>query len=250
VSDASRIEHAKRVWAAFEQSIELPFEYDNKPPKPKVSSVNPMSEWAMTLVQHGVAYIALTNRLLDARLMEQKLTLLHESLHIASFTGPLLEMYGAVKRHRTRYSNAHPISHWLGLYMYEVDAELALAERYKEYAAARASYYVKVQQLVRQQERAQGWCVRLSARDPARPYYVLGDRLCAELAGLLAGDKHVETQLCSDLEQPPPACAHEIETVRQMLSPISNDYADLPRWGAARYEEVVRRVTEGIGRGV
>jgi hypothetical protein len=116
--------------------------------------------------------------------------------------------------------------------------ELALAKQYPDLAADRAAYFVKIQEGVRARERATGWYRNLQPNHPLRPYYVLGDRLMAELAGLLR-DAQLEKDLCAGLEETPRESVSDIEEMHRMLSPKFNDYADLPQWGIERYEAVI-----------
>src|SRR5690242_14093222 len=90
--DAALMPRAEQAWAAFEASFVLPFAYD-KPPVFGVCEDTAVSALAESMFHEEVATIRVTREFLDAPLIERHLTLLHESLHIASFAGPLREMY-------------------------------------------------------------------------------------------------------------------------------------------------------------
>lgn len=240
VGDRAEIAKAERAWDVFEKSFATPFTYD-KPAEFRVCVDTDDSELAECRVHNGVAEIRVTPLLLAALAVEQNLTLLHESLHIASFTGTLRDMYAAVNEFTRTYAIHCPIARLLGQHLFEVDAKFALREHYGAHAADRTAC------LIQQREETIGrWYSVIPATHPVRPYYVLLDQLRAELAGVLADDDSVTQRLCSSLEQASEPYATEIATLHRMLSPKSNDFKDLSQWGADTYEAVVRRVTESV----
>ena len=233
VGDSARIPDAKHIWEAFEKSVTLPFAYD-KPADFHVCDDTAVSEIAEARVEHGVAEIKVTPLLLDSP--RPDLTLLHESLHIASFIGPLQDLYATAKK-----LQGPTIGHALGRHLFEVDAEFALRDQFPDYAADRATHYVQDVE-----KKIGSLYSDLPADDPQRPYGVLYDQLRAELAGVLLRDVRVETRLSASLERSPEWCADDIEKLHGMLSPKSNDYADLPRWGAKTYETIISRVNDQL----
>jgi hypothetical protein len=263
--DTALIPIAEHAWAAFETSFVLPFAYD-KPAIFGVCDDTAVSALAESMLHEGVATIRVTRDFLDAPLIERHLTLLHESLHVASLSGTLRNMYAATTRFEEthvrqtldrirntfkpedqwpiaeRFNSYHPIASALAQHLYEVDVELALGMQYPGHVAARNEYYVKL--------RNEGFTSHpyTNVAEGCRVYWILLDRLRAELAGVLAGDDSVTRELWSRIEQVPgfvePSDENEIATLHQMLSPKWKNFADLSQWGAATYEAVVRLVTE------
>ena len=96
-NEPSRLPAAERAWTEFEAAVELPFDYE-KPANFAVCHQTDVSQLAEVAVKNGIATLRLTPALLDCPPNERTSTLLHESLHIASFVGPLREMYEAAVR--------------------------------------------------------------------------------------------------------------------------------------------------------
>jgi hypothetical protein len=234
VADADQFADMQRIWTEFASTIALPFGYDSLDFGVFDSCE---SDYAEMRLDHDVATIEVTKKCLNS-LLERNLTLLHESLHVAAFSGRLKDMYATAcgLANKYPYCYCHPTAHLLAHHMYEVDAEFALKDQYPDYARERTKYYVEVEQEVRQQD---GRGVPLG--DPIRPYEVLLDQLRAELAGILANDKRVEVSL-SNPEQLPQGSAAGVESVRQLLSPNSTNYEELSRWGATTYEQVMKHI--------
>jgi hypothetical protein len=243
IGDRTLIPLLEAAWADFEQWVAVPFRYDRVAPVHVYSGSTDVSDYAQARVEAGVAEIAVTRTTLEAPRSERRLTLLHEAMHIAAFIGPLWHMNEAVKRLRAQYHYAFPHARMLANWMFEVDAELSLAHQFENHAKDRAEYYVRLE------ERSSGAYRVLPSDDLGRPYYVLRDRLCAELAGILANDGSVEPRLARSLEEPPDWAVDEMETLHTMLSPKLNNYADLPQWGVPRYEAVLNRVIDKLQRG-
>jgi hypothetical protein len=240
--DKALIPVAKQAWNEFETSIALPFAYD-KPAEVSVCDDTEDSDLAECQVTNGVAVIRIKPAFLDVDVLqplEQNLTLLHESLHIASFTGTLRDMYAAVNGFTEAYGIHCQIARRLGKHLFEVDAEFALRDLYSEHLSDRTAYCVR-----QTAETIGHWYSDIPSTHRVRPYYVLLDQLRAELLGLLAGDESVTRRLCSSVELASEP-TDEIAALHRMLSPKCNNFADLPRWGAATYEAVIRRVTEAL----
>ena len=148
-----RVDQAVQVWAAFESSVGLPFSYHGRI-TPGTCDETEHSEWAECSYSDGIATIRVTPRLLDAPAIEQTLTLLHESLHIASFAGSLKPMCAEVTRFRNQYQIECNIAQWLASHLFEVDAEFALRSRYPAYVSERANFCFRLQQ------QGGGGCIR------------------------------------------------------------------------------------------
>jgi hypothetical protein len=130
----------------------------------------------------------------------------------------------------------------LGQHLFEVDVELALGMQYPDHLAARNEYYISL--------REQGFTTHpySNVAESCRAYWILLDRLRAELAGVLACDDSVTHERWSRIEQVPgfaaPSDENGMATLQRMLSPKWRNFADLSEWGPATYEAVVRRVAE------
>lgn len=239
--DPGLVSKAKRAWESFEGTLTVPFAYDRV--EYSTSGEMAVSETAEATVNEDGAKIRIAPALLEAPEVDIHLVLLHESLHIAAFVGPLREMWNAVRQFTQIQGAAADLGRTLGRHLFETDAEIGLRDRYQSWMQRRAAYSVKSLQV-----EMMTWYADLPVSHPARPYCVLRDRLSAELAGLLADDYAVTIALTERLV-PQPDTDPEVEAIYRLLSHRVRDYSTLPHWGSAAYKEVVWRVTSRLATG-
>jgi hypothetical protein len=241
--DKDAIPTAKQAWDTFAKSVAVPFVYEQPVLFSPCAGMN-VSAFAEARLSGGVAHVNVSRSFLNATCDEQQLTLLDELLHIAAFVGRLRDMHEAVEKLRETYHYAFPPAFALANWMFEVDAECALRDRYSKHAKRRADYYVKllVQDIRSNDNLPEGWA----------PYYWLRYYLCAELAGILTRDHRIEALLFASLHARPEAPSHaewkELDPLHRMLSPKFNGYYSLPQWGAPRYEAILNRVIDRLQR--
>ena len=243
------IPQVEASWQRFDSSIDpLPFtygkvEFDESP----AQAVGWAAASLPTPGQTAVGQILIPRKFFDLSHDEQDLTLLHESLHLASFIGELRLMYKATSEigHPLALAEMYSkdaveqrggIALALAGHLYEVEAEFSLQDRYPGRAAnARALYYLGQCQ---DSLAKKSWDKTLSS---ARPFVILLYRLRHELAGLLMENAEVGTVL----NQSVPRLSDDGSTnpIYELLSPeAGDDFASLQEWGTAAYKEVIETV--------
>jgi hypothetical protein len=179
------------VWTAFETSISLPFRYSRWKAWAYPGGVDGVAGADLVVEGHPESRGQEFSRIvvdadrffaLDER--RRFLTLLHESLHLASFLDALRSTVAVKHRLGRQYNAASTLtgaelppddfdrqkvtlSFLLADHVLEYEAEMSLRENYAEYAAERTGYCVEMRRAAIAEQR---W---LRPLEPLRPYALL-----------------------------------------------------------------------------
>jgi hypothetical protein len=212
-------EQMAEIWKGFEASVSLPFQYSRWAYAGGVGGIagadlvvesHPefRAQEFSRIVVDADKFLALD----DGR---RFLTLLHESLHLASFLGVLRSTVQVKHALGRQYDLTSPLTgderpyddldrqkislgFLLADQLLEFDAETALKSRYPEHAVKRATYYIEMRRTALQERR---W---LRPLEPVRPYALLLEWLRLDLGLLLTASdstlKEEATSMSSELD--------------------------------------------------
>jgi len=256
-------QQAEAIWRKFESSVVLPFTYSTFRAK---AYAGPISGKAAAVLigpghpdfrRHEYARIVLDRQFLDLRDDQPFLTLLHESLHLASFQTYLATLHQAKRELVVHHDQCEELqgaelskcqlAFLLADQLFEADAEFSLVTRYPDWAGARARFFVEM----RRQSAA--------APEPTLPpllrgYALLAEMLRLELAALLVredGDRDDVATLRRTIETAmlslDPATRQQLDYLRVRLSPSRPDFTSLKDWGPDVYRETVGRIMSTPG---
>ena len=243
---------AEAIWNDFAGRVEVPFPYRVRG-YAYAAETNEIAYSMLVLPGHPhyngqtYAHIVLGTRFPDDR-EERTLTLLHESVHLATFMGALRPAYEAKGQLSKEYDVAIErvqVAFRLADQIFEAAAELFVRERYPAHAVARAKYLANMQ---RQACSDRLW-ERLS--EDTRSFGILGYFLRVDLALLLLPDDdplrtvlgECRSQLHDKLQDwcASPGVGDRLVLLEETLSP-RRDFNTVSEWGPEAYREAVTTI--------
>jgi len=244
---------AEAIWSDFAARVEVPFQYFRVRGYAYAAETNEIAYSMIVLPGHpdysGQEYgqIVLGLRFPDNR-EERTLTLLHESVHLATFMGSLRPTYEAKAQLVEEYDVAIElvqVAFRLADQIFEAVAELFVREKYPAYAVARARYLANIQR----QACADRLWERLS--EDTRAYGILGYFLRVDLALRLLSDddplmaelSECRSQLHDELRAScaSPGVEDQLSSLEETLSP-RRDFNTVSEWGPEAYREAVKTI--------
>src|ERR1041384_583948 len=154
--DGGRIDRngeAEAIWSDFAGRVEVPFRYFPVRGHAHAAETNEIAYSVFVLPGHpdysGQEYAQIVlGRRFPEDLEERTLTLLHESVHLATFMGSLRPAYEAKAQLSGKYDSSTElvqVAFKLADHIFEAVAELFVREKYPAYAVARARYLAGMQ---------------------------------------------------------------------------------------------------------
>lgn len=184
-------EQMAEVWKGFEASVSLPFQYSRWKPWAYAGGVDGVAGADLVVEGHPEfrsqefsRIVVNADRFFALDVDRWFLTLLHESLHLASFLdalrptvavkhelgrqyGMASALTGAERPYADLDQQKLTLGFLLADHLLECDAEISLRARYAEYASKRAGYYVEMRRTAIAEKR---W---LRPLESLRPYALL-----------------------------------------------------------------------------
>ena len=236
---------AEAIWSDFAGRVEVPFRCDSVRGVAYAVEANEIAYSMLIIPGHpdyrGREYphIVLGGRFPDDR-EQRTLTLLHESVHLATFMGALRPAYEAKAQLSGEYDFAierAQVAFRLADQIFEAAAELFVTEKYPAYAVARARYLAGMQQQACDDRLWEG------LSEDTRAYGMVGYLARVDLALFLLPDEDPLTAELSRWRSQLQDRLHgeRFRSLREAVSP-ARDFNTVSEWGPGAYREVVKRI--------